>query len=409
MEEAFHINRLSPSLNSILLEWDPSDGPFEVKLFKEDELLSSVICDENNYVFEGLDQDSEYRVSVTTKGGKNEVRRVVTGNYRGLVINYLHPLDDCYKESGHFLGSPYIVKFQDQLFVTMDIFDSGGIEHGHNISFLFVSKDNGETWHYIRTFKPTQWGRLFIVEGKLYFIGNVLENPGIVLYESEDGYNWSEGVRIHDGLYKTSPTSVKILDDKFYICSTFVNDKGDHSACLLIGDIKANLMNPKAWKFTNTFMPDFSLGGDQTIHYAEEGCVVEFEKNIYVLMRFAYKTALMLKYEDGQLKFHKLVPLECGWCKFVIDKIDGIYYAIGNHTCYPRNVINFYKSKNLDEWELVKNIDDISFIEDIEHNGIQYPCFIKEKDELFILVRTALNGADTFHNSNAIVFKKIKF
>ena len=408
MSNSFGINRLSPSIDSVLLEWDLCDGLSVVNLFKNGKLIATQKCDDNSCVFKNLDKDTEYSVFVENNGHKTETRRFVTGDYRGLVINYLHPQDDCFIESGHFLGSPYIVKFKNQLFVTMDIFDKGGIEHGHIITFLYVSKDNGESWHYIRTIKPAQWGRLFVCNNKLYFIANNLLELGILLWESDDGYNWSEPSFILPGLYKTSPTSALIYDDKFYICATFVDNEGNHSASVLIGDITNGLMNPKSWTITNKYTPPFSLGGDQTMHYCEEGCVAEFNKNIFVLMRFAYKTALMLKLEDSVLSLYKLVPLECGWCKFVIDKIDDTYYAIGNNICYPRNVINLYKSKNLEEWEFVKNIDDISFIEDIEHNGIQYPCFIKEKDELFILVRTALNGADTFHNSNAIVFKKIK-
>lgn len=404
-QKELHIVRLSPGINDVTIEVDSGGNPFYVDLFMGGSAINTFVSEKSTFTIEKLSPNTEYSVVARNASFSSEKRRFITGNYRFYPINYLHPKDDCYKESGHFLGSPCLIEFKNYLFAMMDVFDNGGTNHGHLLSILYVSKNGGKDWSFVKYFRPAQWGTLFIFNEKLYFVATDLVNKGIGIFASDDGFNWSDQYRIADGDYATSPTNVAIKDNKIYLAPREHDTQGNSITHLLIGDGTKDLLEKDSWIVTNGFMPPFSLGGDQTIHYAEEGNAVEYNGEIYALYRFAYKKALMLKLVGTELQFYKVIDMECGWCKFVVKKDGDTYYAMGNNTCYPRNLISLYKSKDLEHWETVKVIEDIRSIEDIEHNGIQYPYFIIKNDKLYTLLRIALNEADTFHNSNVIGFK----
>jgi hypothetical protein len=64
-------------------------------------------------------------------------------------------------------------------------------------------------------------------------------------------------------------------------------------------------------------------------------------------------------------------------------------------------------SDDLENWHVVRDIIDIRHL-DRWKNGVQYVDFEIEGEELIFLCRTALNGADSFHNSNYSTFHRIK-
>ena len=50
----------------------------------------------------------------------------------------------------------------------MDLFEGGAPQ---NLTLLFGSSDNGETWEYISELFPCFWGKMFIYDGALYMTG----------------------------------------------------------------------------------------------------------------------------------------------------------------------------------------------------------------------------------------------
>ena len=404
------INRLSPNINGVEIEINSSfiNPTYHIDIFHNSNLIKEVITNESYIHIDDLPCGELFEIKVTCNNEETK-RLFVTGDYRGLVVNYLNVDDPIYQESGEFIGSPFLIKFHNKLFITMDVFKKGGTEQGHIISFLFYSDDDGKNWKYIREFRPTQWGTMFIYDDHLYFVSTELHNKGVTVFASEDGFNWSKQYKILDGPYHTAPTAPLVDKDKIYIAIKRYDEDNNSFACVLIGDGQKDLFNQDSWKLTNEFCPPFSLGGDQKIHYCDEGNVIKYKEDIFVLYRFAYKKALMMKINKDEFQFYKIIDLECGWCKFYIIPHMDYYLAMGNTICFPRNVINLYKSYDLENWEKIQNIDDISFMEDVNHNGIQYPTFFVENNQIYVVIRTALNNADTFHNSNCVTFKKIPF
>ena len=64
-------------------------------------------------------------------------------------------------------------------------------------------------------------------------------------------------------------------------------------------------------------------------------------------------------------------------------------------------------SDDLYNWRVAEDLLDYS-AEDSKRIGFQYVDFLFDGDDLVYLCRTAINGANDFHNSNYITFHRIK-
>ena len=115
----------------------------------------------------GLQDDTDYEIMIRRNGtGETTLIRLLrTGDPIGTVINYLHPEDTVYAFSGHCLCSPSIVKLPSgRLIVSNDIYAA---QQAQNLTLLFESCDNGETWQYLTELYPCFWGKLFLHKGRL--------------------------------------------------------------------------------------------------------------------------------------------------------------------------------------------------------------------------------------------------
>ncbi|MGO3170468.1 MAG: hypothetical protein ACTIJA_05400 [Bavariicoccus seileri] len=93
------------------------------------------------------------------------------------------------------------------------------------------------------------------------------------------------------------------------------------------------------------------------------------------------------------------------------DEQSELYISIVNeivHATKPaaRNVLSLAVSTDLKEFKIVKRLIDKSQ-EDPQQVGLQYVSFLIDGDDLLYLSRTALNGADSYHNSNYITFHRL--
>ncbi len=68
-----------------------------------------------------------------------------------------------------------------------------------------------------------------------------------------------------------------------------------------------------------------------------------------------------------------------------------------------RNILSILTSKDAENWELFADIMNCGD-EDPQKIGFQYVDFFIENGKIYYLCRTAMNGADTFHNSNYSIF-----
>lgn len=410
-----YICRLAPDTESVELQWLSEAESVEVVLCENGNEKKYRVNNSHSFSIDGLKKNMLYSVYVSDGKYESNIRLFNTGDYHGKVINYIHKDDKQFDQIGSFLGSPSVVRYKGELYVSMDIFTKD--EGSMNCTLIFKSSDNGVTWQYLTDIAPCEWGGLFVAQDKLCILGCSGENASAIISVSTDGLNWtipslvafgSSGTRAKYGII-VSPNSKIILNNKLYASycigslGTGVIDCG-----ILICDLNKDITDSTAWTRTNTVTVDHDWGGDPKIKYCEEGNIVEREGQIYCLLRFAHKRALMNKWDGETYKFYKIVDLPVAHCKFVISsrQKDGFYYCIGNDRCYPREKILLLKSPDLEKWEIVQIVDDISDLQS-ETNGIQYPMFLPEGNDWPMVVRTALNDADSFHNSNSITFNRI--
>lgn len=414
-----YICRLAPSEEGVEAEWLAEADSACVHLFQNGKEIKT-ICVEGarSLSLTGLEKDAEYTLSVTSGKQESCVRPFKTGDYHGRVVNYLHKEDGQFAEIGHFLGSPSIVRWKGDLYVSMDIFRTE--EGTMNCSYLFRSKDDGKSWEYVTDLAPCEWGRLFVAEEKLCMLATTGEGGSVIVSCTEDGYTWATPTLVafgSSGKYAkyqsvTSPTAYVEYNGKLYFSYYYGGlAVKDCRNGILECDLSKGVLNPAAWTAAEPLQVQFEWNADSDgeLRYSEEGNIVERDGEIFNIMRFAYGRALMGKLEGDTCAFYKVIDFPVGHCKFFISgkQADGYYYAMGTDKCYPRERIELLKSKNLEEWEEVKVIDDISDLESGK-NGIQYPSFLLEDGKFYTVIRTALNGADTFHNSNAVSFKIIE-
>ena len=414
------IVRVSPEKNGVILEWvGKTTGDFTVQIYRNKNLIVEMRSDKNEIEIDNLKSNTEYSAVIRADNQASDRRLFVTGDYLYPVVNYYNPKDRVYDFSGNFLGSPHIVRFHEKLFCTMDTFKNGGTASGHKQSIVFISDDDGKKWRYLSEIVPAEWGRFIIVKDELYFIGTKV-GEGVIFYKTTDGITFEKGDVIspeYDGkdvYFCSSPTHILVKGDYVYFVGGapyYIDGVAYSSLTMAKGNVKTGLLNKKSWTFSNTLYPDPAWNIDAENHrYAEESNVVERNGEIYVISRYFTNKALMTRYdkENNKLEFYKIIDLEIGYCKFYIEKNeeDGYYYAMGNHRCFPRQILKLYRSKDLENWEYVKTIKDITET-DKNLNGIQYPSFIIENNVAITVIRTALNGSENFHNSNAVTFAKI--
>ncbi len=412
---AIHIVRLSPSETSLELSWLGNGKNYTVSVCSDGVAVKKATVGENKAVIDGLVPDTDYTVCVSgEKNASSRIRPFRTGNYRGTVINYLSPSDAQYDFSGRFLATPSIVRFKGDLYVSADTFGYASDKCAYNLTLLFRSKDNGKTWEYVTDLVPAFWGTLFVANNRLCILACSTESGSLLVSASDDGENWDAPVFLMYGAghgfagpHKSSGSMCEFGGRLW-----FGIECGEHSVIrfdsIIASVDKDKVMDASAWVISESRLVEHEWGGDGKGRFAIEGNIVERNGELFDLLRFQPGKALMLKVDTDNPKnapsFYKVVNLPLGHCKFHIRKAqDGTYYAMGNTACYPRHVVRIYKSKNLEEWELVKTVEDISHLS-AEQDGVQYPSFVLEDNRLYTVLRTALNGADTFHNSNATVF-----
>ena len=419
-KDAVYIVRLAPLKTGVEMQLLSDDTQFEICIYQGDALVKSLKTTEKKITVDGLEENTEYSLIVKSENGESRKRLFVTADYLGRVVNYLHPQDEYYAFSGRYVASPHLTRYKGDLYVSMDVFRGGDQRGAFNLCLLYRSKDDGETWEYVTDIVPAFWPTFFEANGKLCVLAVDSEAGSLVVMASDDGENFSEptylkygcGSSTACGMHKSAMPHLE-KDGKLY----FAMEYGGHGVkrfdTLMVSlDLSKDVLDKASWTISDMARVEYEwdVNTKREMRFAIEANPVERDGEIFVLSRFAYKKALMWKYDEKNSKqapqYYKVVDFEAGHCKFYIQKSDdGWYYAMGNTGCYPRHVVRLYRSKDLENWETVQTLEDISE-RSVEKDGVQYPSFFMENGKFYTVLRNALHGAHTFHDSNAIVFKK---
>lgn len=382
------------------------------------------------------------------------------GFYPGKVINYIHPTDKAFVRSGEFIGSPCIVKMDNGSYiVSHDVFCHDNTGHS-TLCQIFVSKDYGKTWNYLSEIEHCTWGTLFKNNGRLYILGTSdIEGGGgnLVLYVSDDeGQSWSDPILLvkknEESCYRTSTGAVQIFGGRFYMSvgvhkttnqgiskesTEFIRgEKVQNQKNLCTAFISVNLdsdiENPGNWTLSEATGYNSEWEGAAPAWFQimmEEGNIVLINDELKMILRcnsHRYDTPVVdrdnIKYlvfsidennPEAAPRFEKAVSFNGALHKFHIqyDEKNERYLALVNRITtdqiWQRNVLSLAESKDLEHWNFIRdliNLEDINWNEDAWECGVQYPQFFIDGDKIVAVVRTAINGADNFHNSNAVTF-----
>ncbi|MBQ8439333.1 MAG: hypothetical protein IJX19_01610 [Clostridia bacterium] len=432
-----YICRVAPGVNSVELEWLPLEpntvytvhcrkrdgGDFTVRETTQE--LSCLITD--------LDTDTDYEFYLSSGEKKSRVRLARCGKGIGDTVNYLHPDDEAYSFSGRYLCSPSLVRHPEgYLLASMDVYAAN---HPQNLTFIFRSDDDGKSWHYVSELMPCFWGKLFVHRGELYMLACSTEYGDLLIGKSTDGgktfsapvtlLRGSNGKNGNTGVHK-NPQNIFHHGGRIYETlewGAWADKSLCHAAMVMSCDENDDLLNPESWRFTEPvkfghFAPELehlpipTMTIEGTLTRSPEGKLLN-------IMRFgSYHKAIVYEVNtedrDAPLTYSRCMEFPANYSKFMIkhDERSGCYYSVATRTCSPedakhRNLLSLLSSKDLMQWDVVCDLFDYRD-QDPKLVGFQYVDFEIEGDDLIYLCRTALNGANSYHNSNYITFHRVK-
>ena len=434
-----YICRVAPGKDFIHLEWLGDEGE-EYSVFyrvrdEHDHPFSSVKVKTCSATLNNLYTGAEYEFYVQKGNEKSRVRLALTGEVPGTVINYLHPEDGAYSYSGSALCSPSFVRHPDgYLLASMDLYENNAPQ---NLTLIFRSDDNGESWHYVTDLFPCYWGKLFIHKGDVYMIGTSTEYGDMLIGRSTDGGKTFPAPSVllrgscsnkKAGVHR-SPQNIIYHKGRIYVPFEWGAWKeGYHAAMYMSCDENADLLDADNWTVTEPLK--YNEGWEGVAVGPSSGCiegtpVVAPDGRLLNIMRYDTPNTvpnygLVLAFEintndpASQLKYSHAIKLPGNMSKFMIKKDErtGAYYTIISritdaNQIRDRSLLSLMISKDLENWELVADIFDYRHL-DRTKNGFNYIAFEIEGDDIIFQSRTALNGARNYHDANYATFHKIE-
>ena len=427
-----YISRLVPAETTIHVEWlGEGENCYEVfyRARGEEHFILSGKCYGTEFEITDLTPDTDYELYISSGEKISRVRLARCGKSIGTVVNYLHPDDEAFAYSGRYLCSPSLLCHPDgYLLASMDVYHGDG---GQNLTLIFRSDDNGESWHYVCDLFPCFWGKLFLHQGDVYMLGCSTEYGDLLIGKSEDGgmsfgaptvlLRGTGGFGVHK-----NPQNIVRLNGKLFATlewGSWRKTEYGHAAMVMSADENADLLSPISWSFAEPLkfarwcdeladMPMNTMMIEGTLVISPEGEL----KNI---MRFGkFHRALVLdvdtEHPEKALRFERLMEFPANFSKFMIkhDAASGYYYSIATMAYDPqnkktRNLLSLLRSRDLKEWDCVRDLFDYRD-QPTGKVGFQYVDFEIVGEDIVFLCRTALNQAASFHDSNYQTFHRIK-
>jgi len=432
-----YISRVCPYENSIHFEWQKKDDTeYEIFLRRRDsgEYEKVGATKNNEFDIDGLIEDYEYEFYIKSGEKKSRVRLARCGKPVGTVVNYLHPEDTTYKFSGQYLCSPSLVRHPEgYLLASMDLFEGS---RPQNLTLIFRSDDDGETWHYVSELFPCFWGKMFIHKGELYMLSVSTEYGDLLIGKSTDGGKTFGApvalLRGSSSMYEMgvhkNPQNMVYHNGRIYGTLEWgAWTTGGHAAMVMSCDVNDDLLVPENWHFSKPLRYNCDWEGvpDGESHGNLEGTLVVFpDGHLYDVMRYDMRylrpdRGLILAYKvneedfDAPLEYSHAIKFEANSSKFMIkkDQKTGRYYTIASRQTperaqWARNLLSLMSSEDMENWEVVCDLMDYRD-RDQQYTGFQYVDFEIEGDDIIYLCRTAINRPHNYHDSNYSTFHRI--
>lgn len=430
-----YICRVAPGVNSVHFEWLDNGGEYNVFYRKRgnDSFIFYKATDINECDIKELEPDTDYEFYVQSNENKSRVRLARTGKTVGTVVNYLHPDDEVYGFSGKYLCSPSLVRHPDGfLLASMDVFAGN---YPQNLTLIFRSDDNGETWEYVSELMPCFWGKMFVHKGELYMLSCSTEYGDLLIGKSTDGgktfctpvtlLRGSNGKNGNCGIHK-NPQNIMIYHNRIYETlewGSWANNEYGHAAMVMSCDVNDDLLIPENWSFTEPLKFDYFIPElkelKKPVMTIEGTLAPSPDGELLNIMRFGKRNnAIIYKVNkedyEAPLDFKGLMHFEANFSKFMIkyDNVSQKYYSVAtrlyeNSADNARNLLSLMSSSDLENWEVVCDLMDYRH-SDPDKTGFQYVDFIFDGNDILYLCRTAINNPHNYHDANYSTFHTIR-
>lgn len=436
-----YICRVAPLETSITFDWLPleekEEENYNIYVSEREQDAFTLVGEtkEHTYTIQNLEEDKEYEFYVSCGSKKSRVRLARCGKSFGTVVTYVHPEDKCYDFTGYCPANPTIVRHPDgYLLLSMDLY---GHAYPQNLSLIYRSDDDGKTWNYVSELFPCYWGKIFIYEGELYMLSVTTEYGDLLIGKSSDGgktfgepttlLRGSNGKNGWTGVHKC-PQPVVEFNGRIWNTMEYGSwGKKFHAAMVMSAPLGSDLLDADSWSFSEPVKYNPEWPGLPKGESAGniEGCLVDVDGKLYNVMRYQMEKlernyGLVMAYEvdtenpENPLKFSHCIEFPANHAKFEIkyDERTKKYYSLVSRIWEPeaswkRCLFSLMVSDDCEHWEVKEDIMDMRD-EDPKKFGFQYTDFIIEDDKILYACRTAMNGAENYHNSNYIIFGTIQ-
>jgi len=356
------------------------------------------------------------------------------------------------ENAGVYLGSPSILRVNTtgRILISHDFFGRSTLNYTVQV---LASDDGGCSFRLLSNVSGMYWASIFEHRGTVYLLGTATDNhpliaSGVVISKStDDGATWSAPVTVLPGnasdprsQYHGAPTSVVTHAGKLYRAFETSSQAGyGHYTCMLSWvDEDGDLTDPQRWGRT---LGELSIDGTMIpkewdpqgkYGWQEGNAVVGPDGVMRNILRVDGQTnktfnkaAVTLLSRDGRMVFEKMIDFPSCSSKFSIRQhaASGLYYtlstsvtaaAVGTDTVYARNNLVLAFSKDLFHWKVCTTLltDDTGYglgtVDSAKYTGFHYVDWIFDGLDILYAVRTGYRGANSFHNSNRVTFKKLE-
>ncbi|MCY3716173.1 MAG: sialidase family protein [Chloroflexi bacterium] len=353
-----------------------------------------------------------------------------------------------------YLGSPSILRLPDgALLASHDYFGLPNCPKNHeneeSLTSIYRSEDEGDTWSNITHIMNCYWSSLFAHRGSVYIFGVSQQYGSIVIRRSDDGgFTWthpadsSSGLLFPGGAFRQAPNyhcaPMPVLEHDGRLYKAFEDaDPPRHGpsfhSCVVSAPVDANLLEAANWTISNKipFDPAWipaEWDAPERPCWLEGNVVVSPSGELWNILRLNAKPmvnrAAIVNVLDGgrRIAFEPgggFIDFPGGGSKFTIryDDATGKYLALVNNVTNrawhsQRNILSLSISEDLINWRIVRRLmadrSGLTPEDSARLTGFQYVDWQFDGDDIMYLVRTAYRGAIRYHDSNRIIFRKLR-
>ena len=348
--------------------------------------------------------------------------------------------------SGKYIGSPSLAILPNGDYVAShDLFGPESNEHVRATSKIYTSKNRGKSWTEIAEIDGAFWSKLFVRQGKLWFLGTDRHHGNTLIRLSEDGgKSWTNTRDSSNGLllvgeYHCAPMPVIEYDGRIWRAMESamgpIKKWGKrYGAFMLSAPVDSDLLDADSWTSSNILYYDSTYLDGNFGGWLEGNVVVDKEGQIWDMLRVDDRSTLEEKAarvkisNDGKTASFDpktgFISFPGGSKKFTIryDEPSGLYWTIANvipedikkdhqdkNPAGLRNTQALFSSPDLLKWQQRKVLLQHP---DVVKHGFQYVDWMVDGKDIIFLSRTAyddgVGGAHNNHDANFLTFHRIK-